>query len=189
MSSIVLYIAASVDGYIADAGGGVGWLDAFNLEGEDYGYAALLARVDTLLLGATTYRQVLGFGAWPYAGKDTVVLTHGTLSDPPDPHIRAASGPVPELAAQLKRSAQRDIWLVGGGSVIRAFARAGLIDEYILFTMPLLLGDGVRLFPPGGAAHALRLTGVTHYDNGVIEQRYVPVHTAPPPVAEDAAHT
>lgn len=179
MSRIILYIAASVDGYIADADGGVSWLEAFNREGEDYGYAELNARVSTLILGANTYHQVLGFGEWPYTGKDTVVVTHHPLAGPPDPRIRAYSGPARELAAQLKRDAEGDIWLVGGGQIIGDFARAGLIDQYILFTMPLLLGDGVRLFPPGGSPQALRVTSVASYENGVIEARYVPAGSEP----------
>jgi dihydrofolate reductase len=77
MSHLILYIACSLDGYIARPNGSVDWLDSFNQAGgEDYGYGDLLGRCGAIIMGANTYRQVLSFGPWPYAGIPCYVLTH-----------------------------------------------------------------------------------------------------------------
>ena len=84
MPQTTLYIAASVDGYIADANGGVTWLPSGDSNGNDYGYAAFYASVDALLMGRRTYDQVLTFGEWPYPGKPAYVFTrHPPAAAPP----------------------------------------------------------------------------------------------------------
>ena len=75
MSEVVYYIAASLDGYIADADGGVGWLEAFNQPDEDYGYGAFYRTLSAVISGRRTYEQALGFGEWPYEGVTTVVIS------------------------------------------------------------------------------------------------------------------
>ena len=75
MGELILYIAASLDGFIAGKGGDISWLDRFQDEQEDYGYGALLKRIGTLIMGGKTYRQVLGFGPWPYSGIRTYVVS------------------------------------------------------------------------------------------------------------------
>jgi len=166
---VVLYIAQSIDGYIADEGGGVSFLDAFHTDGEDYGYDAFFASVDTLLMGRKTYAHVLAMGPWPYGERRTVVLTKGALVDVPTPAVRTFSGEPAELVDELRASGADRAWLVGGGDVVRAFLDADLVDEMQVFTVPRMLGDGVPLFPPSTrGARAWRLTKCETFASGLV---------------------
>ncbi len=174
MSKVVLYIAASVDGYIADKDGGVGWLEAFQQEGEDYGYAAFSATVGAVIMGTATYEQVLTFGPWPYTGMETHIFTHQTGLPRPDESVHFYSGEPGDLVRDLKGRIEKDIWLVGGGKLVTGFANANLIDEYRVFTMPLLLGDGIPLYHPFEPGFHLKLIDHHVYPDGVVMLRYQP---------------
>lgn len=140
----VLYVAASLDGFIAEENGSVSWLDEFNGKGEDYGYAKFLDTVDTLIMGRTTYDQVLTFGDWPYKGKQCYVLTH--RSGPGNDDAEFTDQSAEELMAKLRGEGGKDIWLVGGAKVIDSFMKVGEIDVFIISVMPIILGSGIRLF-------------------------------------------
>lgn len=173
MGKVVLYIASSLDGYIARSDGGISWLDDFPLDEEDYGYGALLERTGALVMGANTYRQVLGFGEWPYRGLAVYVMTHGKLTVSPDARVEAYDGKPKPLVERIQAETGKDVWLVGGAQVIRAFLEADLIDEYIISVIPVMLGDGIPLFP--GVAiqpRAVELFGVKSYPNGVAQLHY-----------------
>jgi dihydrofolate reductase len=177
MAEVVLYIASSLDGYIADHAGGVGWLERFNQAGEDYGYGAFLDGVGTLLMGARTYHQVRGFGDWPYPGKRTIVFTHGWLGpDAPD-GVEAFGGDPGALLGRV-RDAAGDIWLVGGSDLIGQFMAIDGIDEYRIFLMPVLLGTGIPLFAPGIPGLNLSLEQVRSFTHGVVELTYRPEQKA-----------
>lgn len=170
MPRVRLYIALSLDGYIADRDGGVGWLDN-NVDAAegDYGYADFYGSVGALAMGRTTYDQVLGFGDWPYPGKPTYVFTH----DPPDgehPDVEFVTDPARFVADATW--GEGDLWLVGGGKLIAAFRAAGLIDKYILTVLPVLLGDGLPLFPGAQPESSLRLTNVQQWPSGVVQLFY-----------------
>jgi dihydrofolate reductase len=178
MADVILYIASSLDGYIADHTGGVEWLDRFNQVGEDYGYGVFLEGVGTLLMGARTYRQVRGFGDWPYRGKRTIVFTHGDVgSDAPNGAV-AYSGDLASLLERLRANTSQDIWLVGGSELIAQAMAINAIDEYRIFTMPILLKDGVPLFGPGITAVNLDLKEVNSFRSGAVELRYRSVRQA-----------
>ena len=170
MPRVRLYIALSLDGFIADRDGGIGWLDnnVDPAEG-DYGYADFYDSVGALAMGRTTYDQVLGFGDWPYPDKPTYAFTH----HPPGsehPDVQFVTDP-----ARFVTDApwgEGDLWLVGGGKLIAAFRAAGLIDEYILTILPVLLGDGLPLFPGAQPETALQLKEVRHWPSGVVQLRY-----------------
>lgn len=173
MGKVILYIAASLDGYIARTDGSVDWLEAFEAAGEDYGYAELLERVGSVIMGGSTYRQVLGFGAWPYGDFTTYVITRGKLSAPPAENIHPAAGDAPQLVARIRAESDEDIWLVGGAQINGLFRDAGLIDEIILSVMPVLLGEGIPLFPrAAGPERSLRLLSAESYPSGVVQLRY-----------------
>jgi dihydrofolate reductase len=171
--TITLYIAASVDGFIADEDGGVDWLDAYErpVEDEDdpMGYEAFVADVDCLCMGATTYEQVLGFGDWPYGRTPTTVVTHRELSRANE-NVTFAGGDVDDIARRLQREYDH-VWLVGGAQLARAFLRANRVDELRLHVVPTLLGDGVSLFGATGRQDLTLLDTVTH-GNGIVELRY-----------------
>jgi len=160
------YIAASVDGFVATTDGGVGWLDPFNEE--DFGYADFEARIGTLVMGRTTFEQVLTFGKWPYAGKKVVVLSSRKLSSLPE-GVVARRGDLPGLSNELGRQA-KDAWVVGGPKTLGAFLRLGAVSTLELFVIPVLLGDGVPLFERrAGKAERLTLEEVRQYPNGVVK--------------------
>ncbi len=169
MGRIVLYVAASLDGYIADPDGGVDWLTDFN--DCEYGYETFVATVDAVVLGRKTFDQVLTFGDWPYADMKTFVLTRRPLPDEGPPNT-VATKDVAGLIAEL-RERPCDSWIVGGAEVFAAFLEQDGIDRFELFTMPVLLGSGVRLFPDGQRSGRPQLVGITTHDNGVIRTTYV----------------
>lgn len=172
MGNVILYIAASLDGFIARRDDDISWLTAYNGADEDYGYAEFYARVGAVILGARTYREVLGFGAWPYPGKTTYVVTTQPLQNPPDANIHAFAGDMADLVAQIRQMTDQDIWLVGGGRLTTAFVNQHLIDETIITIVPLILGEGIPLFQGIEVEEKLLLTGSQVYANGLVQLRY-----------------
>lgn len=174
MRSVILYIAMSLDGYIADREGGVDWL-AGQEPGQDMpdSYNTLLERIDTVLLGWNTYHQLttqLSPGQWPYEGLDCYVFTHRSL--PPGDGITFTDADPCALVRELKTRPGRDIWLCGGAALAQALAAAGLIDRYEITVIPTLLGSGVPLFGALEQEQKLRLLGTGTF-NGMAELIYV----------------
>jgi len=171
---ITLYIAISVDGFVATEDGGVEWLDEFEGDTEDGGtggsYADFFAGIDCLVMGARTYEQVLSFGDWPYAEKPTYVLTHRDRLRAND-HITFYAGAVEALAADLEDQYQ-DVWLVGGAEVAQEFLSSNRIDELWLSVIPRLLGSGISLFGDSGGGHELALIESASHPSGIVELRY-----------------
>lgn len=164
----ILYVAASLDGFIADQEGGIGWLEEYAGHG-DYGYQAFLESVDTIVMGRTTYDQVLTFGAWPYAGKQCYVFTHHAR----ETHVGVTfvDGSPAALIEQLHQREGKSIWLVGGAELVQEFIREGLVDELILSIIPVVLGDGIRLFGQTCPRISMTLIDSTRYDQ-VLQLRY-----------------
>jgi dihydrofolate reductase len=164
-----VYIATSVDGYIARPDGGLDWLARVEAEGEDYGYAAFVAGVDALVIGRNTYDTVLGFGQWPYAGKRCVVLTRRP-ADPRD-DVEFFEGEPGPLLERLAQEAVRHVY-VDGGVVIRQFLAAGLIHELTLSVIPIVLGSGIRLFAGGEPELGLTLVACHSWPTGLVQLHY-----------------
>ena len=167
MRKTVAYLAVSLDGFIADTDGGVGWLDDFADAQEDGGYEAFVQNVDTVVMGGRTYRQVtqeLSPEEWPYAGLDCRVWTHGTE---PLPHARRIEGDFAVWLHAQKEKPGKDIWLCGGAALIAAAAAAGEVDRWQLTVLPVLLGEGIRLFP---AEYKQRLRLVSARQSGSIAE-------------------
>jgi len=163
---IRLYLAISIDGYIADNSGGVGWLHPY--ESEDVGFADFLTEIDIIISGRATYEQALGFGEWPYAGKRVVVLTSRPLEGNPPAGVESYSGDIRQLAAILKQDSGRDIWLLGGALVAQDFLAADLIDTVELYVAPVILGGGIPLFARTQKSRTLQLTDTRRYNNGIV---------------------
>lgn len=165
-----VYLAASLDGFIARADGAIDWLAIVERPGEDYGFRAFFDTVDTLVMGRKTYDTVLGFDAWPYAGKRCIVVT----SDP----ARAArhgeeffSGELATLFDRLAAEGVKHVY-VDGGTVIAQALRAGLVDEVTLSLIPIVLGEGRALAPNLGRDVPLELTGHRAFPSGLVQLRY-----------------
>jgi dihydrofolate reductase len=174
MGHVTLYIATSVDGYVADEDGAVDWLDQFRSDSEGSeeagGYAEFFESVDCLVMGATTYQQVLGFGEWPYGETPTYVFTHRELS-PATEAVGFVDGDVAAVIEELERRHDH-VWLVGGAQLAQSFLREGEIDDLRLFLAPILLGGGIRLFGDGYDRQHLRLVDAASDDSGIVEHRY-----------------
>lgn len=168
MPTITLYIAQSLDGYIASKDGSVAWLDAF--QSSDYSYDTFYASVDIVVMGSNTYEQVLTFGDYPYKDKLTHVYTKKTLPKPPHCDITFFSHLETKIYTQLPST--KHVWLVGGSQLIQSFFEHNLITHITLFTMPILLGSGISLFR---STNATKLTGISieKYPNGVFSSSYV----------------
>lgn len=173
MRKIVLYLAMSLDGYIADKNGGVAWLED---EGGDSGnmgsYPLFYETIDTVIMGYRTYHQIvteLSPGHWFYADKKSYVLTH--REQEAAENIVFTQKPVAELAAELKCRAGKDIWLCGGAAVANEFLALDLIDRFHISVMPTILGGGIPLFQASGAQTKLRLVSTQCY-NGMVDLVY-----------------
>ena len=179
MRKAVAYIAVSVDGYIADEKGGVDWLVRHPEASKgDYGYEAFYETVDTIVMGYATYRQLtdeLFSDAWPYPGRTCYVYSRAERE--PEEHVAFTNRPPRELVADLRSSPGKDIWIMGGAKVIESFMAEGLIDEVILFMIPLVLGGGIPLFPASVLRTDLSLISARTVGN-VVELRYAPVRPA-----------
>ena len=157
---IVYYVAASLDGFIATPDGGIDWLKPFENTGEDYGYGEFYASIEAVLMGRKTYEQCLQFPEWPYAGKPYWVFS------------RATGNTASSVVAEMKGRGIRRAWLVGGGKLAAAFRAEGLITEYIVSVIPVLLGSGIPLFDGAAPAETLRLVGTKNYESGIVQLRY-----------------
>ena len=177
MPEVVLYVACSLDGYIARPDGAVDWLDEIaqppNGEEEDYGYAEFIARVGTVLMGRVTYEQVLSFGVdYPYPGTSGYVFSR-TRAGEQDANVRFVDGAdLTGLVGQLKADSDRNIWLIGGGKLVQEFVRLDLIDRIELFILPVILGEGIPLFPPVTPQRNLTLENSRSFETGMVQLTY-----------------
>ena len=171
------FIATSLDGYIARRDGNLDWLFAAAPTGgdtaEDYGYGEFMATVDTIVMGRNTYEKVRTFGAWPYAGKQVLVLTTKPLEIPEElrSSVRTLAGSPGEVVANLAAAGARHAY-VDGGQTIQRFLDAGLLGRLIVNTVPVLIGDGIPLF--GRARTDIRLAHVRTraYPTGLVQNEY-----------------
>lgn len=168
------YMACSADGFIADAKGGIGFLDAF--DGVDFGYDAFYGKIDALIMGRATYDQVRGFDLpWPYGGKPCHVVTSTDLTDPPEGTGRWRAS----LAEYAEAMRGKVAWVVGGARLQADFIAARLLDRLTLFVMPVLLGQGLPLYPDAGGPVPLVLSQTRTYDRGVVRLEYRVAGKAP----------
>jgi len=173
MRKLKLYIAISLDGYIAKPDGSVEWLESLpNPEHTDYGYTAFYETVDTLLMGNATYKVLQGFNIpWPYPGREVYVFTRDhTLAG--NDEVKYVSGDIVTFIQKLKDGNGKDIWLVGGGQVNMVCLQAGLIDEIWVHIMPVVLGEGIPLLAHAPFEKRLQLQRSKVYASGAIEAVY-----------------
>ncbi len=175
MREVVLYIAMSLDGYIADSEGGVAWLSGDGSQSDNEGtYAKFYDTIDTIILGYTTYHQVLtelSPDAWVYEGKKCYVVTHRQALS--NPNVEFTAENLDALISRLKSTEGRDIWICGGAKIANQLINKGLIDRYHIAVIPTILGGGTRLFEDGVVTTELCLIATESY-NGITELTYRP---------------
>lgn len=173
MRKIKLYIATSLDNYIARPDGSIDWLESFPTpKGEDFGYGELMKNVDTTLMGNKTYQQVLGFDMpFPYTGCENYVFTRQQdLTS--DENVQFISSDVVAFIQNLKNKPGKDIWLIGGGQLNTIFLNADLIDEMMITILPIVLGEGIPLFAPTAKEKMLHLKEFKAFENGFVQLIY-----------------
>ena len=175
MSKIILYIASSLDGYIARKDGSVDWLDSLeNPENSDFGYGEFIANIDIQIMGRKTYEVVMGFDVpWPYNNIKTYVATQNrdlTINSP-DTHLLhdIDKKSIEEICGESTRK----VWLVGGGSLVNTFLNYHAVDEIILSQIPTILGEGIRLFPGKSIEVPFQLTKHEVFPNGLVQLHYL----------------
>ena len=165
-----VFLGLSLDGCIAGEHGDLSWMEVCAAElPADTGYDALMAQVDTLLLGRRTYDAVLGFGAWPFVGKRVRVLTHRSLV--PRHDEGACGGPLREVLAKLAAEGAKRIY-IDGGDVVRQALAQDLVHEMTLSWLPVVLGSGTRLFETGLPGSAWQLAESRQLRSGMVQARY-----------------
>jgi dihydrofolate reductase len=172
---VILYIAASLDGFIAGEDGDIGWLSMVEKQGEDYGYAEFIASVDTVILGRKTYDKVLSFGIpYPHADKRCYVLTRSLRSA--EGSITFYRDDVRSLIRRLKSEPGKNIFVDGGAEIVQLMQKDSLIDEYVISIIPILLGTGIRLFKEIPFRKDLRLVSCRSFDTGLVQMHYRAIH-------------
>ncbi|MCW6652230.1 dihydrofolate reductase family protein [Aerococcaceae bacterium NML210727] len=174
MRKVKLFIAMSVDGYIADKNGGVGFLKGHedSLETEDT-YSKFIKNIDIVLMGWNTYNQIiteLSPDNWVYDNLLTYVFTHRKEKD--SKNIIFTSDKLVDLIEKLKKVDGKDIWICGGANLVQQALVADIIDEYFISVIPTILGDGIKLFGNNDVGKELKLINTTT-SNGTIELNYI----------------
>ncbi len=173
MRKVILYIAMSLDAYIAEENGGVAWLEGDGSDPENQGsYPQFIKSVDTVVMGYKTYHQVtteLSPGKWVYPDKTTYVLTHRDIKSMEQ--LIFTDRDIAELITDLKNEEGLDIWICGGASLINQLTAANLIDRYWITVIPTILGKGIRLFKPAKQKIDLKLIDMKSY-NGMTDLIY-----------------
>jgi dihydrofolate reductase len=170
-----IYIATSVDGFIARPNGDIDWLFCAGKaeESTDFGYMEFASSVDAMIMGRITFEKALSFGDWPYGEKRVVVLTK-TLNELPSrlPDAVEISALSPKaILARLEADGVTHAY-VDGGKTIQSFFRDGLIDEMIVTRIPILIGEGIPLF--GALERDIRLNHIftKSFSNGLTQTKY-----------------
>ncbi|MBL7997921.1 MAG: dihydrofolate reductase [Candidatus Kapabacteria bacterium] len=174
---LVLYIAASADGYIAMPGDDLRFLARVQKDGEDYGYADFLTSVDTVIIGRKTYDWVLtNAGFYPHADKTSYVVTRTEKPSVGSTHFY--TGDLTDLITTLKREQGKDIFCDGGAEIVNELLRRDLIDTFIISIIPVFVGGGTRLFQDARPEQTLTLTDVKTFDTGLVQLHYQRERTA-----------
>ena len=173
MRKVVLFIAMSLDGFIADRRGGVDWLSGQGSGASFDAYGAFIQNVDTVLMGWNTYHQIiteLASGEWPYTGLACYVFTHRV--QPASSGVIFIQEDPCALVRRLQQEQGKDVWICGGAQLVQQLMAQDLIDEYYISVIPTLLGGGVRLFGPLEQERKLCLLE-THSCDGITGLVYV----------------
>lgn len=166
---ISVFLACSLDGYIATEEGKLDWLEGVHMVEEDFGLRSFLFGIDTIVMGRKTYELVNSFSIWPYEGKRVVVLS-STL-ETVRPEAELANLEVDTLVEKLTEEGSKSIW-VDGGETIAAFLYRGLVDQMTLSTIPVILGKGIPLFHEMNRSFSCRLLSTHTYESGLVQNVY-----------------
>lgn len=169
-----VFMAISLDGFVARQDHQLDWLMKQNTEGEEHGYDEFTASVDGIVMGSGSFKNVLTFGEWPY--KKPVVVMSKSMTQANVPAELAGKVRVSALEpTALMQSLEKDGWsraYVDGGKIVQSFIKCGLIDDFVLTIVPILIGDGKRLFGPIDGDIDLELISSTPFKSGMLQNKY-----------------
>jgi dihydrofolate reductase len=168
---VILYISASLDGYIAKPNDDLSFLSMVQEEGEDYGYQDFVNTVDTVILGRKTYDWVMAqVPEFPHADKNAFVITRQAKPSIGNTHFY--SGNLKELVTRLKAEEGKHIFIDGGAEIVNELLKDHLIDELIISVIPILVGNGTKLFKDGRPEQWLELVSTKQFKKGLVQLHY-----------------
>lgn len=168
---VILYIATSLDGYIASPDDNLDFLSVVEQEGEDYGYAQFIESVDTVIVGRKTYDKVLSMGFdFPHSDKESYIITR--TPKPATGKIEFYTGDLKNLILKLKKQEGKNIFVDGGAEVVNLLLKDNLIDEFCISIIPVLLGDGIRLFQDNRPGLNLKFVRSESFKSGLVQVWY-----------------
>lgn len=173
MRKLSVFIAISLDGYIAKPNNDLSFLKLVEKEGEDYGYAEFISTIDTIIIGRKTYDWVqkeIGTSHYDNGERDVYVITR--TERPNVGRIKFYTGEPTELVHRLKAENGKNIYCDGGAEVINELLKSNLIDEFIISIVPVLLGNGTKLFKDGRPEQLFEFLTVKTFDTGLIQLHY-----------------
>ena len=182
---IIVYIAMSADGYIARPDGDVEWLNRPRKAG-DYGMAAFYRTIDTILWGRKTYEFGLQHGHFDSKVKN-YVFSHQPKPSTTPPGVEFVSEAIDAFAKRLRGARGKNIWMMGGASLIGSFLDAGDIDEFIVHVIPIFIGAGIPLIQPRYRSMPLALKSTRRFSDGVVRLHYETRKRAPSRKSEKSA--
>ena len=171
-----VYIATSLDGFIARENGDLDWLDAANAnipEGEDCGFFQFMESVDILLMGRKTYEKVLSFGMWPYGSTPVVVMSTNKIEFQNDlnQYVSCSSESPKELCERLANEGAKRLY-IDGGKTIQSFLAENLITDLTITVIPVIIGQGIPLFKNLKKDIALEHVATRTFDFGFVQSTY-----------------
>ncbi len=173
MRKVVLYIAMSVDGYIADSEGKVDWLIGDFSDNDNIGhFSTFYNSIDTVIMGWNTYDQIvneLSIDNWSYRGKQSYVFTHRKMKNKED--VSFCNDSIDKFIHYLKQKEGKNIWVCGGAKIINQLIKDDLIDVFCISVIPTILGCGVSLFSTFSNEKKLKLITTSSY-NGIVDLVY-----------------
>lgn len=173
MRTLTIYIATSLDGYIAKPNDDLSFLKLVEKEGEDYGYAEFTTTIDTIILGRKTYDWVLKeIGSSHYDNGERNVYVITRTERPSVGKTTFYTGNLTELVQRLKSENGKNIYCDGGAEIINELLKNDLIDEYIISLIPVLVGNGTKLFKDNRPEQELELVNSKSFDTGLTQLHY-----------------
>lgn len=173
MRTVTIYIATSLDGYIAKPNDDLSFLKIVEKEGEDYGYAKFIETIDTIIIGRKTYDWVvkkIGASHYDNGERDVYVITR--TEQPAIGKTKFYSGNLTALIQQLKSGKGKNIYCDGGAEIINELLKNDLIDEFIISVIPVLLGSGTKLFKDGRPEQRIELVTTKTFETGLTQLHY-----------------
>jgi dihydrofolate reductase len=168
---LILYIATSLDGYIAQPNDDLSFLSIVQQEGEDYGYVDFIQSIDTVILGRKTYDWVMAqVPEFPHADKTSFVITRTARPDTGKTHFY--TGNLKDLVLSLKAQEGKHIFCDGGAEIVHELLQHDLIDEFIISVVPVLVGNGTKLFKDGRPEQRLTLISTQQFKTGLVQVHY-----------------